>query len=102
MQNNTLLVDLGIFRCLSQYICKNIEINMQKHIKSYKQGCFLVLVWNKYFIRKLCYMYVLRTEKLWIIYYLDDLKDIYTFWILFFYLSEGIGKSLYIDNINKR
>jgi len=47
-------------------------------------------------------MYVLRTEKLWIIYYLDDLKDIYTFWILFFYLSEGIGKSLYIDNINKR
>jgi hypothetical protein len=44
---------------------------------------------------------VLKTEKLWTIYYLDDLRCIYTFWTLFFYLSEGIGKSLHIDNINK-
>ena len=74
---------------------------MQKNIKSYKQGCFLVLVWNKYFVRKLCYVYVLRTEKLWTIYYLGDLKSIYIFWTLFFCLSEGIEKSLHIYNINK-
>jgi hypothetical protein len=64
-----------------------------------KDVCFLVLsllmLWN-------LSIFILRDEKLWII-YLDGSGGIYTLQILSFsYIKKRVGKSSTFDDINKK